>query len=164
MDEQTALLIGICEECFEEAPLFNAILYGRSLQMCDKCSKLSGALVLTRPKPEQVYNSIKHSTKDSMRRVSGISPKAKEEEERRQKEVTMEEMRERARKLKEKKEKEKNELEEARKKEEEILKKKQNEVLDEKEFLDYLEKQMEDIKKQEEEMKYREEAENNKNK
>lgn len=156
MDEQTALLIGICEECLDEAPLFNAILYGRSLQMCDKCAKLNGALILKKPKPEQVYNSIRPSTKDTMRRASGISiksPEQKEKEERRQKEITMEEMRERARKLKEKKEKEKKDLEEVKKREEEILKKKQNEVLDEKEFLDYLEEQMKEIRKQEEELK-----------
>lgn len=143
-----------CEECEEEmgeeSALFDAIIYGKNIRVCDKCSKLCGALVLQKPTKEQVDKSKKPSTRDVMRRATGIEPKKTDKI---INSLTLEDMRQRAKALKDKKEKEKQAEKEAKEKEEKIFKRDSSGVLDEKEFLDYLENEIEEIKKEEQEKK-----------
>lgn len=144
----------VCEECGDEFPeesaLFDAIIYGKSSKVCDKCAKLCGALVIQKPTKDQVEKSKKPSTRDAMRRATGIEPKKADKL---INSLTLEDMRQRAKALKEKKEKEKQAEKEAKEKEEKIFKKNNSAVLDEKEFLDYLENEVDEIKEEEKSQK-----------
>lgn len=142
----------VCEECGDEFPeesaLFDAIIYGKNSKVCGKCSKLCGALVIQKPTKEQIEKSKRPSTRDAMRRATGIEPKKADKI---INSLTLEDMRQRAKTLKDKKEKEKQVEKEAKEKEEKIFKKNHSGVLDEKEFLDYLENEIEEIKEEEKE-------------
>lgn len=141
----------VCEECgeemVEESALFDAIIYGKNSKVCDKCSKLCGVLVIQKPTKEQIEKSKRPSTREAMRRATGIEPKKADKI---INSLTLEGMRERAKALKDKKEKEKQAEKEAKEKEENIFKKNHSGVLDEKEFLDYLENEIEEIKEEKE--------------
>lgn len=137
------------EECAEESSLFDAIIYGKNLKVCDKCAKLCGALIIQKPTKDQIEKSKRPSTRDAMRRATGIDPKKADKADKIINSLTLEDMRKRANALKEKKEKEKQAEREAKEKEEKIFKKKESGVLEEKEFLDYLESQVEEMKEEE---------------
>ena len=107
----------VCEECgeefAEESALFDAIIYGKNSKLCDNCSKLCGALIIQKPTKEQVERSKTPSTREAMRRATGIEPKKAEKL---IKSLSLEDMRQRAKALKEKKEKEKQAEKEAKEK------------------------------------------------
>jgi hypothetical protein len=149
LENQSKPNVDLCEECYEDSALFNAILYGKSKRLCENCANTCGAIILKKPDTKQIEESIKPSTNKSLKRISGIEPKKTE---RIIKEMSLEDMRQKAKELKEKREKEKQKQEELKQEEKEQKEKQKNilygksDILDEKEFLDYLENEMAEIK------------------
>lgn len=149
LEDTSNPLDSLCEECYEESALFNAIVYGKSVKLCQKCSNLCGAIILNKPTEKQVYESLRPSSKQVLKRATGIEPKKTEKI---IKSMSLEDMRQRAKELKLKKEKEelKKQEKEQKEKEKKIISGK-SDFLDEKEFLDYLENEISEINTQEKE-------------
>lgn len=123
-----------CEECLHKDILYDAILDGRSVRICQHCVTANNAIVMTKPGPIEMEAIERRTVRDVMKRATGITPRPLE---RPVNEVKLEDLRKRAEEIKAKRMQEQAAREQQAQKQQVIETK--SKFLDEKEFAKYIE-------------------------